>query len=150
QIEYKKLPDGGWFYLTQNTEVNLSFTANKDSLSTYTSKRIDNIAKGNRLISKYIQYSTSENLDGIKADEWKHQPEFAYNSDLPKAYSHVDNLNEYELVKAIDKIGGRVLITYFNVGKIDSGSVFDIYHTNAIEAHRFSVPLRTSEQLCQR
>lgn len=150
QIEYKKLPDGGWFYLTQNTEVNLSFTANKDSLSTYTSKRIDNIAKGNRLISKYIQYSTSESLDGIKADEWKHQPEFAFNSDLPNAYSRVDNLKEHEIVKGIDKIGGTVLTSYFNVGKIDIGPVFDIYSTNTIEGQRFSVPLRTSEQLFQR
>ncbi len=150
QVQYKKLPDGGWFYLTQNTEVNLSLTTNKDSLTTYSSKRIDNISIGNRLIRKYIQYSTSENLAKIKGSEWKAQPEFAFDPELSNAYSRVDNLKEHEIVKGIDKVGGMVLSSYFNVGKIDIGPVFDIYSTNTIEGERFSVPLRTSEQMFRR
>ena len=67
QVSYKKLPDGNWFYNSQNIGVNLSLTSNKDSASNYSSKRIDNIEKGNWLINKYIQYSASEGLNGIKA-----------------------------------------------------------------------------------
>lgn len=150
QVQYKKLPDGGWFYLAQNTEVNLSFTINKDTLSTYSSKRIDNISIGNRLIRKYIQYSTSENLAKIKGSEWKNQPEFAFDSELSNAYSRVDNLKEHEIVKGIDNVGGMVLSSYFNVGIIDIGPVFDIYSSNTIEGERFSVPLRTSEKMFNR
>lgn len=150
QVQYKNLPDGGWFYLTQNTEVNLSLTTNKDSLSTYSSKRIDNISIGNRLIRKYVQYSTSENLEKIKGSEWKNQPEFAFDPELSNAYSRVDNLKEHEIVKGIDKVGGMALSSYFNVGKIDIGPVFDIYSTNTIEGERFSVPLRTSEKMFKR
>ncbi len=150
QVKYKKLLGGGWFYLAQNTEVNLSLTSNKDSVSTYSSKRVNNVSIGNRLIRKYIQYSISENLDEIKASEWKYQPEFAFDPELANAYSRVDNLKEHEVVKGIDKVGGMVLTSYFNVGKIDIGPVFDIYSTNTIEGERISVPLRTSEQLFKR
>ena len=150
QVQYKKLPGGGWFYLAQNTEVNLSLTSNKDSASTYSSKRIDNVSIGNRLIRKYIQYSTSENLDEIRGGEWKNQPEFAFDPVLSDAYSRVDNLKGHDVIKGIDKIGGMVLTSYFNVGKIDVGPVFDIYSTNTIEGERISIPLRTSEQLFKR
>lgn len=147
QVNYTKLPNGTWFYHRQNTAVNLSFSANKDSIPRYSSQRIDNIAKGNRLIQKTIQYSTSEKLDNIKVSEWNKQPEFVDNTPLPDAYSRVERLKQHEVVKGIDKIGGTVLTSYFNVGKIDVGPVFDVYSTNTIEGRRFSIPLRTSEQL---
>lgn len=147
QVNYKKLPGGGWFYNSQNVGVNLSLTSNKDSVSNYSSKRIDNVAKGNRLFNKYIQYSTSENLNKIKASDWKEQPEFDFDPSLANAYSRVGKLKEHEVVKGIDKIGGMVLTSYFSAGKIDIGPVFDIYSTNTIEGKRISVPLRTSEQM---
>ena len=147
QVNYKKLPGGSWFYNSQNIGVNLSLTSNKDSVSNYSSKRIDNIAKGNWLINKYIQYSTSESLNGIKAGEWKQQPEFAFDSSLANAYSRVDKIKEHEVVKGIDKIGGMVLTSYFNKGIIDIGPVFDIYSTNTIEGERIAIPLRTSDEM---
>lgn len=149
-VRYKKLFNGGWFYLAQNTEVNLSVSLNKDSVSTHSSQRENNVSIGNRLIRKHVQYSTSEIPDKVKGSEWKDQPEFAYNPELPKAYSHVDNLKEHEIIRGIDKIGGLVLSSYFNVGKIDIGPVFGIYSTNTIEGKRFSIPLRTSEQMFKR
>lgn len=149
-VQYKKLPDDGWFYLAQNTEVNLALNLNKDSVSNYSSKRVNNVSTGNRLIKKNIQYSTSESLDKVKGSEWKYQPEFAFDPDLPNAYSRVDKLKEHEIVKGIDKVGGMVLTSYFNVGKIDIGPVFDIYSTNTIEGERISIPLRTSKQMFKR
>lgn len=147
QVSYKKLPDGNWFYNSQNIGVNLSLTSNKDSASNYSSKRIDNIEKGNWLINKYIQYSTSEGLNGIKAGEWKQRPEFAFDSSLANAYSRVDKIKEHEVVKGIDKIGGMVLTSYFNKGIIDIGPVYDIYSTNTIEGERIAIPIRTSEKM---
>lgn len=147
QVSYKKLPDGNWFYNSQNIGVNLSLTSNKDSASNYSSKRIDNIEKGNWLINKYIQYSASEGLNGIKAGEWKQRPEFAFDSSLANAYSRVDKIKEHEVVKGIDKIGGMVLTSYFNKGIIDIGPVYDIYSTNTIEGERIAIPIRTSEKM---
>ncbi|MGD9929337.1 MAG: DUF5686 family protein [Mangrovibacterium sp.] len=150
RISYKKQPGGGWFYDGQNIGVNLSVTLNKDSLSNYSSKRMDNVSKGNWLINKSIQYSTSPRLNDISAAAWKNQPEFASGKLEANAYSRVDKLKEHKVVKGIDKIGGMVLTSYFNVGKIDIGPVFDIYNTNSIEGQRFSIPLRTSEQMFER
>lgn len=147
QVSYKKLPDGNWFYNSQNIGVNLSLTSNKDSASNYSSKRIDNIEKGNWLINKYIQYSASEGLNGIKAREWKQRPEFAFDSSLANAYSRVDKIKEHEVVKGIDKIGGMVLTSYFNKGIIDIGPVYDLYSTNTIEGERIAIPIRTSEKM---
>lgn len=149
-VKYEKLSHGGWFYLAQNTEVNLSLSLNKDSVSTYSSQRVNNVSTGNRLIRKNVQYSTSERLEKVKGSEWKYQPEFALDPELPNAYSRVENLREHEVVKGIDKVGGMVLTSYFNVGKIDIGPVFDIYSTNTIEGQRISIPLRTSEQMFKR
>jgi hypothetical protein len=65
-------------------------------------------------------------------------------------YSRVDKIKEHDVVKGIDAVGGMVLSSYINAGKIDIGPVFDIYSTNTIEGHRFSLPLRTSEKMFKR
>jgi len=61
----------------------------------------------------------------------------------------VDKLKENDVVKEIDAIGGMVLTSYINTGIIDIGPIFDIYSTNEIEGHRFTVPLRTGEELSE-
>jgi len=146
-VTYKKLPEGGWFYDEQKVGVNLSISLNKDSVSAYSSRRMDNVSKGNWLINKSTHYSTSTRLDDVRAGAWKNQPEFASNQVEADDYSRVDKLKEHKVVKGIDKIGGMVLTSYYNAGKIDIGPVFDIYSTNTIEGQRISVPLRTSEQM---
>ena len=146
-MTYKKMSDGSWFYDEQNVGVNMSLILNKKGDSKYSSKRIDNVSKGNWLVNRTTKYSTSRRLNNIKASAWKKQPEFANTSLGVEDYSRVDKLKEHSIVKNIDKIGGMALTSYYNMGKIDIGPVFDIYSTNTIEGQRFSVPLRTSEQM---
>jgi hypothetical protein len=146
-VSYNKLPDGRWFYDEQKIGINLALTLNKDSVSNYSSKRIENVSKGNWLINKSTRYSTSIRLDEVRAGAWKSQPEFRARPLEADPYSRVDKLKEHEVVKGIDAVGGMVLTSYVNAGKIDIGPVFDIYSTNTIEGHRFSLPLRTSEKM---
>ncbi|KOH44566.1 DUF5686 and carboxypeptidase-like regulatory domain-containing protein [Sunxiuqinia dokdonensis] len=147
RVDYLKLPDGSWFYDEQRVQLNMSLTLNKDSLSNYSSKRADNISNGNWLINKSIHYSTSGRLNKIEASDWGKQPEFVSSQFGADSYSQIDKLKGQEVIKGIDKIGGLALTSYFNVGKIDLGPAFDIYSTNRIEGSRFTVPIRTSEQM---
>ncbi|WP_423126548.1 DUF5686 and carboxypeptidase-like regulatory domain-containing protein [Gaoshiqia sp. Z1-71] len=146
-VSYSKLPDGRWFYHEQKIDINLALTLNKDSVSNYSSKRVEQVSSGNWLISRSTRYSTSERLEQVNAGMWKNQPEFASRKPETDSYAHVDKIKEHDVVKGIDAIGGMVLTSYFNAGKIDIGPVYDIYSTNTIEGSRFSVPLRTSEKL---
>jgi len=146
-VVYKKLDDNTWFYNEQKAGINLAFTINKDSISNYSSKRIKNVSKGNWLINRATHYSTSARLNAVRAGAWKNQPEFASEKLSAETYSSVDKLKDQKVVKGVDKVGGMVLTSYVNAGKIDIGPVFDIYSTNTIEGSRFSIPLRTSEQM---
>ena len=146
-VQYKKLSDGNWFYDKQRIQINMAFTQNKDTVSRYVSERVDNIESGNWLISRFTQYSNSSNLDEVKAADWKDQPEFAIGQLESDTYSRIDNLKENKKIKAIDAIGGMALTGFYNLGKIDLGPTFEIYSSNLIEGSRFSIPLRTSEEL---
>jgi len=149
-VSYRKLSENVWFYDSQDIGVNMSLKLNKDTVSRYGSQRIDEVSSGNWLINKTTQYSTSERLNNVKARDWKNQPEFALNQLNEGIYQRVDKLKENSVVKGIDAIGGAVLSSYVNIGKFDVGPVFDIYSTNAIEGSRFTVPIRTSEQMFER
>ena len=149
-VSFKKLPNGKWFYDHQQTGVNLSLKINKDSLSAYSSKRMDNVAKGNWLVQKTTQYSTSDHLTQVDPAKWDQQPEFSTSNLESNTYSKVDKLKKQNLVKVIDKIGSAALTSYFNVGKLDVGPVFSIYTTNTIEGNRITIPLRTSQQMWER
>ncbi|MFA5419509.1 MAG: DUF5686 family protein, partial [Bacteroidales bacterium] len=146
-VAYKKLPEGSWFYDEQKIGINLSFSENKDSTSVYSSKRVEQVSKGNWLINKTTSYSTSKRLETVRASDWRSQPEFSINQLDEDVFARVDKLKEHKVVKGIDAIGGVALTSYLNAGKIDIGPVYDIYSTNTIEGSRFSVPLRTSEEL---
>ncbi len=146
-VRYKKGADGGWFYDEQRIGINMALVLNKDTASSYSSKRVDNVTSGNWLINKSTQYSTSPQLNAAKAYDWKNQPEFASNQLEVGAYYRVDKLKEQNVVKGIDAIGSMVLTSYVNAGKIDIGPVYDIYSTNSIEGNRFTLPARTSEKM---
>jgi len=147
-VSYKKTEDENvWFYNNQAISFNMSFTLNNDTASKYDAQRINEISAGNWLVNKTTQYSTTKRLDHVRAREWKNQPEFNFDQLNEGAYMRIEKLKENDLVKGIDAIGGMVLTSYISTGKIDIGPVFDIYSTNAIEGHRFTVPLRTGEEL---
>ncbi len=146
-VSYLKQPDGKWFYNKQDIKLNLALSLNKDSISKYSSERVDNITKGNWLINKTTLYSTSDRLDEVKPEEWYQQPEFQVAMSLDTAYKKVGVLKNQKIVKGIDAIGGMAMSSFLNVGKIDIGPVFDIYSTNKIEGTRLTVPLRTSEKM---
>ncbi len=147
EVRYKKQPNGKWFYDRQTIGVNMSLIVNKDTLSRYSSQRIDNISSGNWLVNKTTLYSTSPRLDVKKAYKWKDMQEFRSTSLDVGIYHRVEKLKERRASKGIDAIGGIVLTSYVNVGKIDIGPVYDIYNTNAIEGSRFTLAMRTSEKM---
>lgn len=149
-VSYRKTEEGSWFYNEQDISLSLSLKLNKDTVSKYGSQRIDEISAGNWLVNKTTQYSTSERLNNVKARDWKNQAEFASNQLEEGTYMLVDKLKENAVVRGIDAVGGAVLTSYINVGKIDIGPVFDIYSTNAIEGSRFTVPVRTGEKMFER
>ena len=147
-VSYKQTDDeNSWFYNYQEISFNLSLTLNKDTVSKYGSERINEISAGNWLVNKTTQYSTEKRLNNVRARDWKNQSEFTSTQLDEDAYMRIDKLKENDVVKGIDAIGGMVLTSYINTGKIDIGPVFDIYSTNEIEGHRFTVPLRTGEEL---
>uniref|UniRef100_UPI0032178A10 DUF5686 and carboxypeptidase-like regulatory domain-containing protein n=1 Tax=uncultured Draconibacterium sp. TaxID=1573823 RepID=UPI0032178A10 len=149
-VSYVKKPDGSWFYDEQEISLNLALVLNKDTTSKYGSQRIDQVAGGNWLVTKTTQYSTSEHLNDVKPRDWKRQPEFATSLMSDGTYERVDKLKNNNVVRGIDAIGGMVLTSYVDLGKIEVGPVFDIYSTNAIEGSRVSIPLRTGEKLWER
>ena len=146
-VTYKKIAPDIWFYDNQKIGINLTFNLNNDSLSKYSSRRLEQVSKGNWLINRITQYSTSQRLNVTNASDWKNRPEFSSDQLNTNAYARVDKLKKHEIVKNIDRIGGMVLTSYVKAGKIDVGPVYDIYSTNMIEGSRFSVPLRTSEKV---
>ncbi|QGY46546.1 carboxypeptidase-like regulatory domain-containing protein [Maribellus comscasis] len=151
RVNYSKSEEGKWFYDDQEISLNLALRLNKDTTSRYGSQRIDEIDSGNWLISKTTEYSTSPEINEIKPRNWKNLPEFAASNHLEEdTYARVDKLKENSVVKGIDAIGGMVLTSYIDAGKIEIGPVFDIYSTNAIEGQRFSLPLRTGEKMFER
>lgn len=150
KVKYKKRPEGGWFYEQQEVGINMSLRINKDSVSNYSSKRIDNVSSGNWLISKTTRYSTAQRLNTIKASAWKNQDEFISNDVEEENYDRVGKLKQERVVKGVDAIGGIVLSSYLNVGKFDIGPVFSIYTTNTVEGTRITAPIRTSEQMWKR
>ncbi len=148
-VTYRRLPDGSMFYDEQETRMNMSLTLNRDSVAKYTSERVDVVSSGNWLINKHTKYSKSDRLDDIRVQDWSRQPEFNSRRIDEENYYRVGQIREMKLVKAIDAVGGVALTGFFNVGKLDVGPVFDIYSSNLIEGHRFSVPLRTSEKVSE-
>jgi len=149
-VSFKQTEDENiWFYNNQDISFNMSLALNNDTVSNYGSERINEISAGNWLVNKTTQYSTAKRLNHVRGREWKYQSEFASTQVNEDAYIRIDKLKENDVVKGIDAIGGMVLTGYVNIGKIEIGPVFDIYSTNAIEGHRFTVPLRTGEKLCE-
>lgn len=151
KVGYTRKDDGTWFYDHQEISLNLALFENRDTTVRYGSQRIDDISSGNWLVTKTTQYSTSERLNEVRPRAWKNQPEFVSSSELDEdSYMRVEKLKENNVVKGIDAIGGMVLTSYVDLGKIELGPVFDIYSTNAIEGQRFSLPLRTGEKMWER
>ncbi len=151
KVDFSRDKEGGWFYDNQQISLNLALTSNNDTAARYGSQRIDDISGGNWLVTKNTSYSTSERLDNVKPRNWKKQPEFVASSALDDVtYERVNKLKENSVVQGIDAIGGMVLTSYIDCGKIEIGPVFDIYSTNAIEGQRFSLPLRTGEKMSDR
>jgi hypothetical protein len=150
-VNYAKTDESIWFYNNQEISLNLALTLNKDTVSKYDSQRIDEISSGNWLVTKTTQYSTAKRLDEVRPRNWKNQPEFeAANHFNEGTYMRVEKLKEHSVVQGIDAIGGAVLTSYIDAGRIEFGPVFDIYSTNAIEGQRFSLPLRTGEKMFER
>ncbi len=146
-VSYRKTEQDYWFYNDQEINFNMSLSLNNDTVSKYDSERINEISTGNWLVNKTTQYATAKRLNHVKARDWKNQPEFASSQLKEGTYMRIEKLKENDVVQGIDAIGGVVLTSYINTGKIDVGPVFDIYSTNAIEGNRFTIPIRTGEKL---
>jgi len=145
-VSYVRQKDGGIFLEKQQLSINLALNSKKDTVA-YASQRIDNISKGDWVLNKTTYYSTNKMLDNIKASDWKNQNEFKLKEFNADDYLMMKKMKKRPIVKSVDAIGGAVLSSYINIPKIDIGPIFDIYSTNNIEGSRFSIPLRTGEQV---
>ena len=141
KVSYRKLPEKGWFFDEQDVRINLALRPESDSVSVYSSERVDDVAGGNWIVNQLTQYSVSERLDHVNADNWGQQPEFVGSGIKEEDYYRVEMLKQQKIVKGVDAVGGLALTGYVNAGKIDIGPAFDIYSSNAIEGHRFTLPL---------
>ena len=146
KVTYKSLPDGRLFPERQEIGMNLSLISDKDSVAVYGSQRLDEISNGDWLLNKTSNFSVSDNLENVNARDWKKQEEFL-TEENPDDYKRIDRLKEQPAVRTVDAIGGIVLTSFVNLGNFDVGPVYDIYTTNAVEGSRFSLPLRTGEQM---
>jgi hypothetical protein len=148
KVSYLSNDKDEWFYDEQEISMNLSLSLNKDTISRYGSQRINEVSKGNWLVTKNTKFSTSTELDEVKPRTWKNRTEFTSKSSFDEGtYLRVSKLKENSFIRSVDGIGGMVLTSYVDLGKFQIGPVFDIYTTNAIEGQRFSVPLRTGEKM---
>jgi len=149
-ITYSKHADGKWFYEEQKIKLNLSLILNKDSITRYSSLRVNNVTNGNWIITRSINYSTASRLDEVEPSLWSKQPEFIDHAPGENAYLLINRIKEQNMIKGLDAAGGAALTSFFNAGLFDVGPIFDIFYTNLLEGYRFSVPLRTSEKLSKR
>ncbi|MEZ5104477.1 MAG: DUF5686 family protein [Draconibacterium sp.] len=151
KVSYLNNDKDEWFYDEQEISLNLALSLNKDTVSRYGSQRINEVSKGNWLVTKNTKFSTSAELDEVKPRAWKNRTEFTSKSSFDEGtYLRVSKLKENSFIKSIDGIGGMVLTSYVDLGKFQIGPVFDIYTTNAIEGQRFSIPMRTGPELWER
>ncbi|WP_291862731.1 DUF5686 and carboxypeptidase-like regulatory domain-containing protein [Marinilabilia sp.] len=146
-VLFQKTPEGEWFYREQDVRINMSLAINNETDSLYSSETVVDISSGNWIVNKLTQYALTDDLKSAKNNSWSESPEFAISSTRKADYYRVEKLKEQKLIKGVDALGGLALTGYLNAGKIDIGPMFTIYSTNAIEGHRFTIPLRTSEQL---
>jgi hypothetical protein len=147
RITFQKTPEGKWFYQEQDVRINMSLALNNETDSLYSSETVDDISSGNWIVNKLTQYALTDNLKSPENNSWSESPEFAGSSTREADYYRVEKLKEQKLIKGVDAIGGLAITGYLNAGKIDIGPMFTIYSTNNIEGQRFTIPLRTSEQL---
>lgn len=144
-IEYQPTDSGRYFYKRQNIQFNLTLInseknrkdkidiavnlLNTFSLSNIGRQSIDELIKNKDNLLKIERDSASS--DTITSD----------------AYQGLKKLKSNRYFKLMDKMMGLYLFGYLNVGPIDIGDYLLFYRQNAIEGHRFSIPLRTSEKL---
>jgi hypothetical protein len=146
-VSFQKTPQGEWFYREQDVRINMSLTLNSETDSLYSSETVDNISSGNWIVNKLTQYALTNDPESQNNNTWAESPDFEQSSTREADYYRVEKLKEQSLIKGVDALGGLALTGYLNAGKIDIGPMFTIYSTNAIEGHRFTIPLRTSQQL---
>ena len=147
-LAYKEQDNGKQFLSYQDIKINLSFADNKsDKKGINASQRVEKVSGGNWLLNKTTVLSTSKKLERIEAKLWNTQDEFKAKTLDAEDYKRIERIQKKPLIKTLDAAGGVLLTGYANLGYIDLGSVFDMYSTNAIEQHRFTLPLRTSEAL---
>ncbi|MGQ1946947.1 DUF5686 family protein [Geofilum sp. OHC36d9] len=146
RVTFQKTPDGQWFYQEQDVRINMSLEMDDKTDSLYSSQKVDDISGGNWIVNKLTQYALTDDQNSQETKSWAESPEFAGSSTRAADYYAVEKLKDQKLIKGVDAIGGLALTGYLNGGKIDIGPMFTIYSTNAIEGHRFTMPLRTSEK----
>ena len=146
-VTYSKQQNGEMFLNKQQIDINLSLFNDNDSSNIFSLENSEDISVGDMLLNKTKYYSTASSLDPINASEWKDRDEFEFKELGGDDYKKVNQLQKQPVVKAIDAVGGIVLTGYINCPVMDIGPVFDIYSTNAVEGDRFTIPLRTGEQV---
>ncbi|PID92161.1 MAG: hypothetical protein CSA96_04655 [Bacteroidetes bacterium] len=150
KIHYKKQADNTWFYSRQKLQVNFS-------LSKHANLRIDDEQKapktlpGDFFINRTLQYIVDENDSTTSLSSQLKDPLLSdYDHIEQQALEGIKTLKENSVVKGVDQTGNIFLSGYYSGKIFDYGPVFDLYSTNLIEGHRFTLPLRTGLGLSEK
>jgi hypothetical protein len=150
-IDYELNKQGHWFYKQQKTELNLSVSKpNKENKKERKQFAIQKVNIYNELdLYPLNTLTTSLNPIALSSDSLLAQERI--NAPLDSfelsASSGIKSLKSNSYVKAVDKFSAMTLNGYYNLNKFDLGPYFAFYRKNAIEGHRLTIPLRTSEKL---
>ncbi len=152
-IFYQPISDKRWFYKQQKIRVSLAVSKSKKEKKKKLNLSIQNY-------SDFYQVETPEDFAFTSAKKRKRQQSKAlelynykklpYDSLEILASEGIKKLKNNKTVRTISRFSDMTLNGYYNLNKIDFGSYMDVYRKNAIEGDRFTLPLRTSENLFKR
>lgn len=154
---FKPVTDSTWFYKKQHVYVTFRHHLNDDT----TKKQVTIVA--NKTANYYPENASELGLQLNPEDAGKvkipsrHEKEALMNQfrtqEADSLYNSMDHtLNQMKknpVVQQTEKLLDMGLKGYYNAGIIDIGPFLNFYRTNAIEGDRFTIPMRTSQQLSE-
>ncbi|MCK5137383.1 MAG: carboxypeptidase-like regulatory domain-containing protein [Bacteroidales bacterium] len=150
KVSYEKQPNGKWFYHNQKMRVNFSMGNNR-SISIEDNQKSADINAGNFCINRTLEYVVPENESETAVTSLLKAPVLMnYDQIELEAINGIEILKENRVIKSVDRIGNMFLSGYYSKRNIDIGPVFDLYSSNYIEGHRFTLPIRSGKSLSEK
>lgn len=96
-------------------------------------------------------------IETIKADEYKEKDDDFWNerrhtamsAEEQKANEMIDSLNNVGSIKAFNYLAKAAITGYLDIGKVEIGSISEMFNTNKIEGLHLGFGLRTSKEISE-